>query len=86
MGIHEKRELGLDPLHVKILQTLRTCGFWSHIKLRSTKLRPTCGQGRAGDVQQGTGGEDRAWGTSAQPQVHPPAQLCCPKVAPELGP
>lgn len=27
-----------------------------------------------------------AWGTSAWPCVHSPVQLCCPEVAPELGP
>ena len=27
-----------------------------------------------------------AWGASAPPWVRPPAQLCCPVVAPELGP
>ena len=27
-----------------------------------------------------------AWDTSAPPWVHPPAQLCCPAMAPELGP
>jgi len=29
---------------------------------------------------------DVTWGTLARPWVHPPAQLCCPKVAPEFGP